>query len=106
VAAQTTTVEDAEHDRWRKLFEVAAHLAVQHERSALTVRHAARWLEQTGGHLRDGEIVVTWSVADAELVRHQLRDRLPRGSVFPAAPRVRRSPPGMEIPAPREHGSS
>ncbi|KAA5831799.1 hypothetical protein ABT337_01335 [Saccharopolyspora hirsuta] len=56
--------------------------------------------EQTDGNLRDGEIVVTWTVADAELVRH----RVDRERIFPAAPRVRKgrtAGSAEDIPGPR-----
>ncbi|WP_141921299.1 hypothetical protein [Halopolyspora algeriensis] len=71
------------------------------------MRHAGRWLEHhPGDRLRDDEIVVTWAVADAELIRYQLREHLLPSRVFPAAPRVRtgktsRAREAGEIPPPR-----
>ncbi len=109
MSVQTTGHTDHfDHERWRHLCAIAAQLAEREARNALVVRHAARWLDQTGGGLRDGEIVVTWTVSDAALVRHQLRDRLPRDRVFPAAPRVRHdtATDRSEIPPPRSHGST
>ena len=87
MSVQTTGETDTEHDRWRKLFSIASGLAQQHGQPVLAVRYASRWLYQTGGRISDNELVVTWTVADAEIVRHQLR--LSRDRVLPAAPRVR-----------------
>ncbi len=107
MSVQTTGETDTEHDRWRNLFSIAAGLAQQHGQPVVAVRHASRWLEQTGGRIRDNEIVVTWSVGDADIVRHQLR--LSRDRVLPAAPRVRHgknTATGSGIPEPRsQHGS-
>ncbi|WP_433868759.1 hypothetical protein [Saccharopolyspora sp. CA-218241] len=91
-----------EHDRWQDLCSVAARLAAERDRPALVVRHAARWLEQRG-RVQGEEVVVTWTVADAELVRHQLRDRLDPDRVLAAAPRVRhhRARRPAEIPPQR-----
>lgn len=96
--------DDAESNRWRKLRTAAVELAGRHGRIALVVRDATRWLDQTGGRVRAEEIVVTWSVPDAELIRYQLRQHLDRDRIFAAAPRARNSP--SSIPAPRPAGDA
>ncbi|WP_141921331.1 hypothetical protein [Halopolyspora algeriensis] len=109
---QTTgDTNDAEHRRWRNLCAIAAELAGQHGRTARVVRHANRWLDHAGDRLRDDEIVVTWTVADAELIRHQLHEHLPPSRVLPAAPRVRAGKTARargvdEIPPPRGRGGN
>lgn len=90
--------EDSERDRWQQLLAVAHTLATRRGCRAQVVRFPQRWLEQ--GHdqrLGREEIVVTWTHADAEVLRHALRGRLDGGRVFAAAPRVRR---GGRRPAP------
>jgi hypothetical protein len=101
----TGYASDVDHHRWRKLLDIARHLAERERRTALVVPHARDWLAQPRRGLREDEIVVTWSVVDAELIRHELRDYLPRDRVFAATPRVRRNTGGAgtarEIPDPR-----
>lgn len=94
---------DVDHGRWRDLCAVAQQLAERHACYARVVRSARRFLAD-GARLRSDEIAVTWTVADAEL----LRDHLTIGPhrVFPAAPRVRHGRRNRafdvdEIPQPR-----
>lgn len=97
------TGADAEHERWRNLRAVAQQLAQRHECYARVVRSARRFLAD-GSRLRSDEIAVTWTVADAELLRAYLTTGPHR--IFPAAPRVRhrgtdRAFDVGEIPEPR-----
>lgn len=98
---------EAEHERWRDLRAVARQLAQRHECYARVVRSARRFLAD-GCRLRSDEIAVTWTVADAELLRAALTIGPQR--VFPAAPRVRRADADRafdagEIPEPRRRGA-
>lgn len=99
---------DAEHERWRNLCAVAQQLAQRHDCYARVVRSARRFLAD-GSRLRSDEIAVTWTVADAELLRAYLTTGPHR--IFPAAPRVRhrgtdRAFDVAGIPLPRSRGEA
>lgn len=98
---------DAEHERWCNLCAVAQQLAQHHGCYARVVRFARRFLVD-GSRLRSDEIAVTWTVADAELLRASLTIGPHR--VLPAAPRVRhrgtdRAFDVAGIPSPRSRGA-
>lgn len=99
-------IEDRE--RWYKLQEVSSRLAQKHGCLARPILHAKEWLQQLENNqvdrIRRNEILVVWTVAGAELIRHELRDHIPSERVFAAAPRFRyprRTTDPQDIPPPR-----
>lgn len=93
--------EEAARDRRRQLNRIACDLAKRHRCTTRVIWDARRWLEHEP-HVGATELIVTWTVAEAELVRHELRERLARERVLPAAPRVRHGRAAQREEIPRQ----
>lgn len=103
MAAASPRRLQAEQQRRQWLYTIAQQLAHREGCSARPVLHVESWLEANPRVRRD-EIVVTWTAAEADLVRWALREQLSSERVFAAAPRVRYGPTAHrpdDIPGPR-----
>ncbi|MBA8823874.1 hypothetical protein FHX42_001203 [Saccharopolyspora lacisalsi] len=103
MAAASPRRPQAEQHRREWLHTIAQQLARRQGCSARPVLHVESWLESDPRVRRD-EIVVTWTAAEAGLVRWALREQLSPERVFAAAPRVRYGPTAHrpeDIPGPR-----
>lgn len=93
--------EEVERERRRKLNRIARDLAERYRCTTRVIWDAASWLRHDP-RVGDTELVVTWTVADAALVRHELGERIGRDRVLPAAPRVRRGRATQRADIPRQ----